>query len=259
MAKKRYRISRKELEKERIREERMYKGSNNFLGRFLYIVFALLIVGIFAGGYFYFFIYSPAFVEKPVIEKPVIADEEEFEVTEEQVEYIANEAGGYKLRSHPVTKEKPVIEFFITNFRDTYTLTVDDHNLTAVEGSAINPDVRLSGTKEVFRQLLDSKDFEKDIRRLVRWRDIEVEILADKSILVMKGYKSLYDALEGDGEDIEEQQGAGQATGFFEVGSHAGISSLGFMATVNKLFLAGFMCLFIAAFALGYNMHEKHK
>lgn len=249
-----FKISRKQLERERIREKKMYKEKSTFLGYFLYVVFALIIIGIFVGAYFYFFVFNPVFVEKPVIEKPVIPAAEEFEVTEEQLEYITNEMGGYKLHSTPVTDELPVIEFFITNFRDTYTITIDDHNITAVKGAAIDPDVRLSGTKEVFRQLVESKDIVKDVRRLVNWRNIEVEILKEESTLALKGYKALYDALTGNGD---EQEGLGEAAGFLEVGAHAGISGFNFIAVINNLFLAGFMCLFIVAVLLGFEIYQK--
>jgi hypothetical protein len=252
---KRFKIRRRELELERLREKRLYREKSLFKSYFLYTVFALVIIGIFFGTYMYFFVFNPVFVEKPYIEKPVIEEPEEFEVNDEHLEYLTNEVGGYKLHSTPVSKEKPVIEFFITNFQDTYTLTVEDHNVTAVEGSAVNPDIRITGSKEVFRQLLVSEDIAAELNRLVRWKKIEFEILTDESTLAMKGYKALYDALSGE----YDAEGTGKATGFFEVGMHAGVSGFNFIGTMNNVFMIGFMCLFIVALLLGFDIHQKHK
>jgi len=255
MNKKRYKIRKRELELERLREQRLYREKSLFKSYFLYTVFALIIIGIFFGAYMYFFVFNPVFVEKPHIERPVIEEPEGFEVSGEDLEYLTNEVGGYKLHSTPVSKEKPVIEFFITNFQDTYTLTIEDHNITAVEGSAVNPDIRISGSKQVFRQLLEADDVAKELNKLVRWREIEFEMLSDESTLAMKGYKSLYDALEGE----YEAEGTGKATGFFEVGMHAGVSGFRFIGVMNNVFMVCFMCMFILALLLGFDIHEKHK
>ena len=253
MDEKRYKIRRRELELEKLREKRLYREKSLFKSYFLYTVFALVIIGIFFGAYIYFFVFNPVFVEKPYIEKPVIEEPEEFEVDGDQLKYITNEVGGYKLHSHPISKEKPIIEFFITNFQETYTLTVEDHNITAVKGSAVNPDIRITGSKDVFRQLLVSDDIASELNRLVRWKKIEFEIISDESTLAMKGYKALYDAL------VDETEGTGQATGFFEVGMHAGVSGFSFMGAMNNVFMIGFMCLFIVALLLGFDIHQKHK
>ena len=80
-------------------------------------------------------------------------------------------------------------------------------------------------------------------------------LMMSRSTLAMKGYKALYDALEGE----YEAEGTGKATGFFEVGMHAGVSGFRFIGVMNNVFMVCFMCMFILALLLGFDIHEKHK
>ena len=116
---------------------------------------------------------------------------------EESIEYVGNEIGSYKLKEHPITKEKPKIEFYMTNFDKIFTIIVDDGNVTAIEGRVADPDVRLSGKKDVLTEIIDSADAKTTVQRLMREHRLEVELIASQSELALKGYSTFYDLFNG--------------------------------------------------------------
>jgi len=159
------------------------------LGR---VIFILSLVCILSVGYFYFFHISPIFVQKPVLEKPGVV--QDTNVGSAQVVYILNELDAYKLHEDPVSKEKPLIEVVILDLSKTFFITVKDNNIKETTETS-NPDIRIKGNLVDINNLLLQEDFETAIVDSFMDGNLQIEILADEKTLALKGYKSIYDKL----------------------------------------------------------------
>ncbi|MCK4670071.1 MAG: hypothetical protein KAT43_02615 [Nanoarchaeota archaeon] len=184
-------ITRKELMKGIVREKRIYKEDKNIGQTLGYTIMAIIIILLFIGGYTFFFYINPITPLKPELQKPAP------DMIEESIEYVGNEMGGYKLKEHPITKELPKIEFYMTNFDKIFTIIVEDGNVTAVEGRIADPDIRMTGKKDVLTEMLDSADVKTTVQRLMREHRLQVELLASQPELALKGYSSFYDMFGG--------------------------------------------------------------
>ncbi|MCM2325304.1 MAG: hypothetical protein NDI94_02485 [Candidatus Woesearchaeota archaeon] len=150
--------------------------------------------------YTYFFILSPTNVEKPQMERPPIQQAEsnvtmgQGKVGDDHVEYIVNELGGYKLHDEPLSGEPPVIEFIVSDTKDTYSVIIED-NVPIVKESDAKPDLRISGDAATLLRLCSSKSLQSEIVPMVKEGTIQIEIITDEKTLALKGYKSIYDSL----------------------------------------------------------------
>ncbi len=150
------------------------------LEKYAQVVFIIIILGVLFIGYFYFFQISPSFVDKPILEKPII---EEQELKTEHIIYLLNELNAYKLHNDPFTKEPPVIKIIVSN--ENYFFTVEDNEIKeSLEDN--NPDIVLTTTKEKIFELMESSEN-------ALTEDMEIEILSDEKTLALKGYKIIYD------------------------------------------------------------------
>lgn len=164
----------------------------------LFSFLILLAILICAGAFFYFSQLSPSFVPKPTIEKPVMVQStEEFQVQEEQISYLMSSIGAYKLQKIPFSSNYPEMEVLITDSDEVFTVKVMDNQVTTTIGEADNPDLRITGDKQTVYDILKS-DSMKDAL-LVKYRKglIQIDLLKNDKELMLKGYKAIYDALNG--------------------------------------------------------------
>lgn len=227
-------VSKKELRREKIREKVLYKEQREVAQTLGYTILAIIIILLFIGGYAFFNHIYPLGPMKPDIQKPtpeMIAEIENGNDKEimNGLEYVGNEIGGHKLKKHPISKDKPRIEFYMTNFDKTFTLIVDEGNVSAIEGSTIDPDVRLSGKKDVLLELLDADDIKTTIQRQLRERRLSIEILASESDLAFKGYSTIYEMFGG--------------AAVFDATGAAVAGELVSLYNIRNCFLMFFMCM----------------
>ncbi len=151
---------------------------------------AILIVLVLAlvGAYLYLSI-SPA-VQKSFIEKPPL----EGEVNEQHISWIVNEIGAYKL--HPsISGEEPEIE--LVSEGKTYTITTKDGKPVTAAGQAKNPDIRINASGSALIKMFTSVDARQEVVNLYNAGEITIEFLKDQAALALKGYKAIYDAVQG--------------------------------------------------------------
>jgi hypothetical protein len=163
------------------------------MGKKKVLAFSIMMFVIAGALYAYFFIISPTFVTKPVIEKPTLSGTDPVEP--EHIEYLVNELGAYKLHNPPLSNRTPVIELVISPGDLYFTVTVENNMPKTTPGRADDPDIRITGSREVVAQLLTAEDLPAEAKRLSDEGKISVEILKDITDLATMGYKSLYDEL----------------------------------------------------------------
>lgn len=160
-------------------------------GKLAPVLFSIVVICILAVGYIYFFLISPTFVLKPMLEKPEFINEE---VTVEHIEYLLNELDAYKLHSNPITKEEPIIKVVIMDTNSIYYLSVLDNEITTIK-EVDNSDLLIKGNSKIILEILKSQSFGNKLLEYYNGGEIILEIIADEKILALKGYKSLYDKL----------------------------------------------------------------
>ena len=163
------------------------------MGRGKILAFSITMFILAGAIYTYFFIISPTFVVKPIIEKPSLSAGEAVE--EEHIQYLINELGAYKLHKAPLSDQTPVIEILVTNPNQYFTVTVEGNVPKTVPGRADDPDIRISGSSEAVVQLLSAADITAESKKLSGEGKIDIEVLKEMPELVAMGYKALYDEL----------------------------------------------------------------
>ena len=148
-----------------------------------------MVVG--AIGYMYFGVISPS-TEKPALEKPVLL--EGHDISEEQVAWLANELGAYKIHDS-LSGEAAEMEIVVEGV--AFAVTTADNAPSASEGNAADPDIRITADRASFGELMNSENISLKIGELYSSGRIGVEILKDEATLVMKGYKAVYDEISG--------------------------------------------------------------
>ncbi len=164
-------------------------------GRKKYAI-ALIIIAILAASYFVFLAPSK---QKPFMEKPYVVDNAsrnnmtDIVINTSHVEYVTNELGSYKL--HPsITGEEPEIELVVSG--RTFAVVMNNSKPVATEGSAKNPDRRMTTDMASMAWVFAAKNTTQEIINLYKEGKIEITLLKDQATLFLKGYKDIYDALQ---------------------------------------------------------------
>jgi len=108
------------------------------------------------------------------------------------VQWIVSELGAGKLG---IAEKPAVVEIYETTFEKYFVIVVDNGKVTTAEGRAINPDIRISGSVESLKSVLDAQDCAAEVNRLYGEGKISLEILKDTEELAAKGYQTLYSEL----------------------------------------------------------------
>lgn len=150
------------------------------------IVLATVVVILASLSYFYFFIISPI-IPKPELTKPSLAEGQE--ISSEHIEWVVNELGGYKLQ--------PTAEIELVVNGQSFSVKTKDGKVTSTQETPTDPDVRITADRESFVRILSAEDANTEIIKLYNEGLISVEVLKDEATLALKGYKGIYDTLQG--------------------------------------------------------------
>lgn len=152
-----------------------------------FIAFLLL------GSAVFFLVISPAFVEKPVLERPLL----EF-VDENMIAYVLTELGAYKLHANPLSGDLPELEIKLTDLQQTFTAIVQDNVVRVSRGPAESPDVVVEVAQDAVLLLARAQtedEFTQRTAQLLRERDqrgYNAMVFTDEKDLLLKGYLALY-------------------------------------------------------------------
>lgn len=163
---------------------------------------AFLALGILA----YLFIISPAFVEKPQLDKPLVSKSVAPGVAlidSSHIEYVLNELGAYKLHQNPLSGDLPEIEIVLTDTRQAFTAIVENNVVRVRPGAAASPDARITASQDAVVMLATAEgeaQFNPRAAQLLREREqrgYAGELLTDERDLLLKGYLALYREKQG--------------------------------------------------------------
>lgn len=152
---------------------------------------SIILVVIFAAVYVYYFILPNMTVEYDG-EKPILKEDQQ--IQEEHIEYIVTELGVTKLRNSP-NGDPPEIEIYVTDEDRYFTVDVMNGEAEISLGYSVDPDIRISGTREVVAELLLSDGIIKKANEFNNQGKITFEILKGIPELASKGYQSLHNEL----------------------------------------------------------------
>ena len=91
-------------------------------------------------------------------------------------------------------KKKPLIEVEIIDLGKTFFITVENNNIKETTETS-NPDIKIKGNLIDINNLLLQDDFETAIIDSFIGGKLQIEVLADEKALALKGYKSIYDKI----------------------------------------------------------------
>lgn len=152
--------------------------------RKILIALAAVLAIVAALTYFYFSIILPI-IPKSMLAKPTLAAGQD--ISPEHVQWVANEIGAYKLQ--PSAQIEVVVE------EKKFTVTSKDGKVVSATGAASDPDMRIVAGKDIFARIFDANNTNAEVVSLYKQHLLSVELLKDQATLVLKGYKSIYDAL----------------------------------------------------------------
>lgn len=178
------------------------------------IVFGVLflIIGVLIGGYFFLFqkgeklnLENPLnnlnvlFGERSDILKEINTSEkqevhiEDVEITPDFFSYLLNELGGYNLRKHPLTGERPIIGFDIEG-EEFYS--IKKKSIESYKGGVEGEDLIIHSTKEVIVLSLLADEPVEVFKNSISEGETSMDVLASETKLFAKGYLDLYNSLK---------------------------------------------------------------
>ena len=131
-----------------------------------------------------FFVLKPA---KPYIPKPDFKDGDEVQI--QHIDWLSNELGAYQL--------SPDAEMEMIVAEKVFTVKVVDKRPMSSLGNATDPDIRIRGDYPSFVQIFSSTDIMTEVSKLYKEGKVQVELVKDLGTLVLKGYKGIYDNIQG--------------------------------------------------------------
>ncbi|MBN2102252.1 MAG: hypothetical protein JW716_05275 [Candidatus Aenigmarchaeota archaeon] len=180
----------REISKEAVANERSERSREKNHNAAIGIVALVIVL-----AFLYFFVITSTFVMKPILTKPALTSPSD--IGSDNVNWMLNEVGSYKLHSYMMFGGFPVIESVITDQNRRFTTTVRDNYPTTVEGASSDPDIRFSMNSTNFMTLYAAPDILAKAQEMRKSGLIEIEILKDEFTMALKGYKAIYDSLPG--------------------------------------------------------------
>ena len=162
------------------------------MGKAKIIIPIIIVVLVLGGLAVYFFLFSPIFISKPAIGKPLMTYDENGNpiIKEEHIAFLINELGGYKLHDNPFNNERPELDFTVDGVK--YTVTIIDNYPNVRLGQASNPDAGLTISANTVASLVESDNLEEAIANSYESGEIQGQVFKDTDTLVLKGYAALY-------------------------------------------------------------------
>jgi len=150
----------------------------------------IVIVLAFAVSYLAFFVIIPNMSRG---QKPVLGPGQP--VGTEHIQWIVDNIGTTQLRTSSITGKPPEIEMVVTPGDQFFTVTVRNGAARVRAGLADDPDIRMTGSRDVIAEILESSDLAGTAKRLSGEGRIQLDVLKDMEDIEDMGYKALYMSL----------------------------------------------------------------
>jgi hypothetical protein len=162
--------------------------------RILIVMVALILI---FSAYMYFFVLFPN-VEKTELPKPDLVEE----ISEDQVEWMVNELGAYKVHSAPLTNNTPQFNIKLTDTGQIFGVEVVDNEFEFTPQPVSDPDLEISTDSMTFAEIYSADDFETAITKEYYEGNVDIELLRDDAALSLMGYGSIYETFQQGAESI---------------------------------------------------------
>ena len=150
----------------------------------------ILVVLVFAVSYLALFVIIPGMSRG---QKPVLGPDQP--VGAEHIQWIVDSLGTSQLRTSSITGNPPEIEMIVTPGDQFFTLTIRNGVAKVRPGLADDPDIRMTGGRDVIAELLETSDLAGTARRLSGEGRVQVDVLKDMEDIEDMGYQALYQSL----------------------------------------------------------------
>jgi hypothetical protein len=180
----------------------------NKLPHVIFLTCVLIIITI---GYFYFFEISPTFVQAPNIENPAVINTNlatnfiivnNTNITQNYLIYFLNKMQVYKLHNNFLTAEKPVIEIYLSDINQAFYFDVINNKVSELAStSKEDPDIKITSTKEEIIFLVENCNTDCIIDAISQGK-INFDVVKDEKTLALKGYKTIYDLIESQQNEV---------------------------------------------------------
>ena len=111
------------------------------------------------------------------------------------IDYLVKKLGAGSLQAVAGLVAAPEIEMLVTPENSYFTVTINNGVPSTKAGRADDPDIRLTGDREVIARLLSAGDIFSEVRKLNQEGKVTLEMLRDEQDLISIGYESLYNDL----------------------------------------------------------------
>lgn len=127
------------------------------------------------------------------IPKPTLGEGNPVET--KHIDYLVRRLGAGNLQAVAGLGKTPEIEFLVKPANRYFTVTIENGVPKTRSGRADDPDIRLSGDREVIASLLSAGDLFSEVKKLNQEGNVTMEMLREKEDLISIGYESLYNDL----------------------------------------------------------------
>lgn len=178
------------------------------------VIIVILIIAIvlaIAGIWIYRLIYPSSNIEKPKIQKPQIGAVSgggtgPVIINENFIDYLLVEMGAHKLHNPTFSKNTPKIQ--IITDQQTFSSEIIKNNIVTKQGKFADekktPDLIIRTTNQEIVNAIATGDVLTYVESSVRQGKMQIEQVASRKTLFLKGYLGLYKTITG--EELEDEE-----------------------------------------------------
>jgi len=111
------------------------------------------------------------------------------------IESIVSGLDVEKIHGLNASGKSPEIEILVTPENQYFNIRIENGAAGVSAGRADDPDIRLTGSREVVARLLSASDRVAEMRKIKNEGLVKMDMLRSMDVLVAMGYKDLYDEL----------------------------------------------------------------
>jgi|WetSurMetagenome_2_1015567.scaffolds.fasta_scaffold157941_2 hypothetical protein len=116
-------------------------------------------------------------------------------VDEDQVAYVLNEIGAWKLHNPPLSSNRPKVEVIVNT--NTFRAEVSNGKIAVEKGNWDSPDIRIRTSGSEIVDAITSANIKDYIKQSVSSGKTRLELVAGYAQLFSKGYLNLYQDITG--------------------------------------------------------------
>jgi len=139
------------------------------------------------------FFILPSILSKYGLSKPSLGEGEPVEPR--HIQWLVAELGAGNLQSPAGAGGTPEIEFVVNPGDQYFSVTIENGVPKTKSGPADDPDIRLSGNRDVIARLLAADDLFAEVGKLSEEGKVKLDMLKGRDELAGVGYESLYNEL----------------------------------------------------------------